>query len=156
MKWNGDGTDPHHFDADLYPTFHSDTDPAPDPDPNFQMKAQTLKSAQKGSSAIRFGLSSANWVLADLSQSDPLTVRWQWVGRECPCYRPAPGRSCPAEIPSHLQHSSAIKDTAVHIVKADPDLTWELKQGQLDMVVAKFQMYMIGLQLNCLIFFPLF
>jgi hypothetical protein len=34
----------------------------PDPDPSFQIKAQTLKKrVQKGSHSIQFGLSSSNW-----------------------------------------------------------------------------------------------
>ncbi len=32
-----------HFDADPEHTFHFDADPNPDPDPSFQVKAQTLK-----------------------------------------------------------------------------------------------------------------
>jgi hypothetical protein len=73
--------DPHHFDVDpdadsgfylmcirmriqiflfdVYPTFHPDANP--DPDPSFQLKAQTLEEVLKiGSYSICFGLSAAN------------------------------------------------------------------------------------------------
>jgi hypothetical protein len=44
--------------ADRDPTFHPDKDP--DPDPSFQIKAQTLEKGLKiGLNSIHFGLSSA-------------------------------------------------------------------------------------------------
>jgi hypothetical protein len=48
----------HNTDADPYSTFHPDGDPDLDPDPSFQMKAQTIEKLV--SFSIHFGLSSAN------------------------------------------------------------------------------------------------
>ncbi len=38
---------PHHFDADPDSTFHPDADLEPEPDPSFQIKAQTLEKVLK-------------------------------------------------------------------------------------------------------------
>jgi hypothetical protein len=37
--------EPHHFDADPDSTYHPDADP--NPDPSFQIKAQTLEKVMK-------------------------------------------------------------------------------------------------------------
>jgi hypothetical protein len=76
--------DPHHFDADLDSTDHTDADPDFDfylmwiriPVPSFRIKAQTLdKSAQTGPFSLHFCLQTD----ADLVPIQPITLMRMWI-----------------------------------------------------------------------------
>ncbi len=66
-----------HFDADPDPehTFHFDADPNPDPDPSFQVKAQTLKKCSNRLVGIPYILACHLQCCGCLSRiPDPKTV----------------------------------------------------------------------------------